>query len=121
MPARLGRAIPVLRIFDLAKAREFYVDWLHFAVDWEGRPFADAPLYMQVSRGDCVLHLSEHYGDGTPGSGVMVETQGVDALCAELQGYKYYRPHVEDAPWGARIMTVLDPFGNRITFSERKA
>jgi catechol 2,3-dioxygenase-like lactoylglutathione lyase family enzyme len=116
----LGRAIPVLRIFDLAKAREFYVDWLRFAIDWEGRPFPDAPVYLQVSRGDCVLHLSEHYGDGTPGSGVLVETQGIDALCAELQGYKYYRPHVEDQPWGARTMTVLDPFGNRITFSEAR-
>ena len=26
--------IPILRSFDEAKAREFYVDWLGFAVDW---------------------------------------------------------------------------------------
>ena len=29
--------IPVLRIFDLALAKAFYVDWLGFRVDWEHR------------------------------------------------------------------------------------
>lgn len=29
------RAIPILRIFDLAKAKEFYVDFLAFRIDWE--------------------------------------------------------------------------------------
>jgi len=57
------RSIPILRIFDEAKAREFYVDFLGFTVDWEHRFNDDAPLYMQVSRDGCVLHLSEHYGD----------------------------------------------------------
>ena len=53
------KATPILRIFDEAKARAFYLDFLGFAVDWEHR-FADgAPLYMQVARGDLVLHLSE--------------------------------------------------------------
>ncbi len=56
---KLGRTTPILRIFDVAKAREFY-----------------------------------------------------------LQGYRYYRPHVEDTEWGSRVMSVLDPFGNRLTFSE---
>src|SRR6185295_19052023 len=27
----------------------------------------DLPLYMQVSRDRCVLHLSEHHGDCSPG------------------------------------------------------
>jgi len=57
------RSIPILRIFDEAKAREFYVDFLGFTVDWEHRFNDDAPLYMQVSRDGCVLHFSEHYGD----------------------------------------------------------
>lgn len=65
-------AIPVLRIYDIAKAKEFYVDFLGFAIDWEHRYGPDFPLYMQVSRGGLKLHLSEHYGDGTPGSVVYI-------------------------------------------------
>jgi catechol 2,3-dioxygenase-like lactoylglutathione lyase family enzyme len=33
----LGKTTPILRIFDEAKAREFYVDFLGFKVDWEHR------------------------------------------------------------------------------------
>jgi len=56
----LGRTVPTLRIFDEAKAREFYVDFLGFAIDWEHRFEDGLPLYMQLSKDDCVLHLSEH-------------------------------------------------------------
>ena len=28
------RTVPILRSFDEAKAREFYIDWLGFTVDW---------------------------------------------------------------------------------------
>jgi catechol 2,3-dioxygenase-like lactoylglutathione lyase family enzyme len=104
---------------DVAKAREFYVDFLHFAVDWEHR-FGDGfPLYLQLSRGDCVLHLSEHHGDGTPGTVVRIETDGLDELHRELPEYRYYKPHIDEADWG-REMTLLDPFGNRLVFVERK-
>ena len=62
-----GKTTPILRIFDEAKAREFYVDFLGFKVDWEHRFEPDLPLYMQVSK-DCILHFSEHHGDCSPGS-----------------------------------------------------
>jgi uncharacterized glyoxalase superfamily protein PhnB len=114
------RVVPVLRIFDEAKAREFYIDFLGCSVDWEHRFEAGAPVYMQVSRGNLVFHLSEHVGDGTPGSAVFVRTDDLDALHAELTArrYKYYRPGIQEQSWGLRDMTVLDPFGNRITFAE---
>ena len=63
-----GNTIPILRILDDAKAREFCGDFLGFTIDWEHRFEAGTPLYMQVSKDQCVLHLSEHYGDGTPGA-----------------------------------------------------
>jgi catechol 2,3-dioxygenase-like lactoylglutathione lyase family enzyme len=120
---KLGRTTPILRIFDVARAREFYLGFLGFSVDWEHRFSENHPLYLQISRGDCVLHLSEHHGDGTPGTVVLIETQGIDELHEELRGrdYRYYKPHVEDTDWGARVMSVLDPFGNRLTFTERRA
>ena len=77
---------------------------------------------MQVSRAGMILHLSEHHGDGAPGATLFVETAGLDALHAEVnaKNYRYMRPGIEDAPWGARVMTVVDPFSNRIRFSEKK-
>jgi catechol 2,3-dioxygenase-like lactoylglutathione lyase family enzyme len=119
----LGRVTPVLRIFDIAKAREFYVDYLGCGVDWEHRFEPNLPIYMQVSRGDVELHLSEHHGDGSPGVRVRIETSGLDDLHEELSGrdYRYLRPGICRAPWGERYMELIDPFGNRLTFYERTA
>lgn len=114
----LGRTIPILRVFDEAKAREFYVDFLGFKVDFEHRYEPDLPLYMQVSRDGCVLHLSEHYGDASPGGAVRIDTSGVDTYQAELiaKRYKFARPGVVEQPWG-RDMSIHDPFGNRLIFT----
>jgi uncharacterized glyoxalase superfamily protein PhnB len=118
----LLQTIPVLRIYDEAKALEFYVDFLGCTLDWKVRFPENAPIYMRVSRGQLMLHLSEHVGDGTPGGVVIVRTEGLDALHAELNAkqYKYMRPGIEDRPWGSREMVVIDPFGNRVTFAEEK-
>src|SRR5437764_861107 len=66
------RTVPILRSFDEAKAREFYLGFLGFGVDWEHRFEPDAPLYMQVSRDGIIFHISEHHGDGSPGVHVRV-------------------------------------------------
>ena len=110
--------VPILRSFDEAKAREFYIDWLGFKVDWEHRFEPGLPLYMQVSRGDCVLHLSEHHGDGTPGSAVRILVDELEAFHAEITAkhYKNYRPGLQDQEWGAREMVVQDGSGNKLVF-----
>lgn len=114
-----GRTIPILRMFDEAKAREFYVDFLGFTIDWEHRFEPGTPLYMQVSRDECILHLSEHHGDGTPGSAIRIDTSDIDAFHAELTSkqYKYARPGINEMPWGTREVSVADPFGNKLTFT----
>ena len=110
---------PILRSFDEAKAREFYVDFLGFKVDWEHRFAPGMPLYMQVSRAGCVLHLSEHHGDCCPGAGMRIRVSDIDAFHAELSAkhYGHARPGIEDMPWGSRDVSVTDPFGNRLTFT----
>ncbi len=42
---RLISSVPILRIFDVAKAMEFYIDFLGFSVDWEHRFGENFPLY----------------------------------------------------------------------------
>lgn len=117
---RLDDAIPILRIFSVDKAKEFYLGFLGFKTDWEHRFGYHFPLYTQVSRSGLRLHLSEHHGDASPGSTVFVWMRGIADFHRELmaKNYRYNRPGLEDAPWDARVVEVSDPFGNKIRFSE---
>ena len=116
----LGSAVPIIRIFDEAKAKDFYLDFLGCRIDWEHRFAPDMPLYCQVSRGDLVLHLSEHSGDATPGSNAVVFLTGLRAFRRDItdRGYRLNRPGIVKQDWGEE-MTVTDPFSNRIRFIER--
>lgn len=115
----LGRITPILRIFDEAKAKEFYVDFLGFKVDWEHRFEPGLPVYMGISKDSCFIHLTEHHGDCSPGAAIRIFTDELDAYQQELlaKQYKYARPGIQEQPWGSRDMTIHDPFGNRLTFT----
>jgi uncharacterized glyoxalase superfamily protein PhnB len=119
MPA-LGTTTSILRIFDIAKAHEFYVDFLGFEVQWEHRFEDNAPLYTEVSRDGCVLHLSEHHGDATPGSAVRIRVENIAALHRELiaNAYRFAKPGLRETPWKTREISITDPFGNRLHFFE---
>lgn len=116
---KMTQTTPILRIFDEQAARSFYVDFLGFTIDWEHRFKEDLPLYMQVSRDGCVLHLSGHHGDCCAGAAMRIQSDSLDEYHRELNDrkYKHARPGIEDTPWGSRDMTVKDPFGNRLTFT----
>ncbi|MDG1204097.1 MAG: glyoxalase superfamily protein [Pseudomonadales bacterium] len=114
------QTIPILRIFDEPKALEFYVDFLGMSFDWRHRFEDNLPLYMQVSMDDLILHLSEHSGDGTPGTKLLVHTNQLQSLFDQIKQkkYRYAKPEITEADWGARIFAVTDPFSNTMTFSE---
>jgi uncharacterized glyoxalase superfamily protein PhnB len=120
VPVEFQKTIPILRIFSVEKAREFYVGFLGFAVDWEHRFGENTPAYLQVSRAGLTLHLSEHHGDACPGSTVFVWMTGIEEFYREItaKGYKYLRPVIETTFYDARCVQVIDPFGNRIRFNE---
>ena len=122
MSASIDPAIPILRMFDVAVTTRFYVEYLGCTLDWRDGE-GDQPVYMQVSRGDLVLHLSSHHDDGTPGTAVLVQMRGVDALHAELRrrGYPFLNPGVGPGAGGGREMQLIDPASNRLRFYERAA
>ncbi|CAN5534990.1 glyoxalase superfamily protein [soil metagenome] len=114
------KVIAIIRIFDYKKAIEFYVDWLGFKIEWEHTFEDNTPIYMEVSREGISLHLSEHSGDCSPGARVYIVCTGLKEYHKQLldKKYKYNRPGLEKAFYGAWCMEVIDPFGNRLTFNE---
>ncbi|GAA2719489.1 glyoxalase superfamily protein [Cellulomonas aerilata] len=120
--------IPVLRIFSVAAATQFYVDFLGFRLDFGGP--AGGPgtaFYGQVTRCTTTLHLTEQPYDPRPGATTHVWMSGLDALRAELDerrttvpvwGPAVWVPDLEQAPWGARTLTLADPFGNTLRLTE---
>jgi hypothetical protein len=76
------------------------------------------PLYTRLRRDLLVIDLSEHHGDGTPGSGIWVPVTDVHALHRELstKNNPRQRPAVDEHAPGGPTLTVIDPFANVIRF-----
>ena len=114
-----GAPTPILRSFDEARARAFYLDFLGFELMFEHRFAPDAPLYMGVKKGDCLLHISEHYGDGSPGAAIRIPVPDASAYMAELRAKKFGNANPGEpqrTDWGTCEITIQDPAGNRLTF-----
>lgn len=115
----LGKITPVLRSFDETRARAFYCDFLGFELVFAHRFEPGLPLYMGVKLGDCELHLSEHYGDATPGSAIRIAVDDVTAYVAQLRAKNFgnARPGAPGkTDWGSLETTIADPAGNRLMF-----
>ncbi len=110
--------IPILRSFDEAASKAFYLDFLGFELVFEHRFAPDLPLYFAVRLGNCELHLSEHHGDATPGGAMRIGVDDVTAYAKALndKNYKHARPGVERQSFGFDDMSVMDPNGNRLVF-----
>ncbi len=121
MKAAFLSTIPIMRIFDVVKAKDFYVGFLGFEVDWEHKFDGGSPVYLQISKDDLILHLSEHHGDCCPGSTVFVWMNGIEEFHATItsRGYGYMRPGIERTFYNSLCVEVTDPFGNRIRFNEQ--
>jgi catechol 2,3-dioxygenase-like lactoylglutathione lyase family enzyme len=116
----LSAAIPVLRSFSEEKARQFYVEFMGFKVNWEHRFEPDTPLYFEVERSGVTIHLSEHCGDAAPGAAIFIRIDDIAALHAELNAkkFRYARPMIVQQDWG-QMMQIDDAFGNRLRFVQR--
>lgn len=115
----LGTPTPILRSFDEARAKAFYLDFLGFELLFEHRFAPDLPLYMAMRHGDCEIHVSEHYGDAAPGSAIRIPVDDVAAYAARLRAKDFGNARPGEParmPWGSREITIQDPAGNRLTF-----
>jgi catechol 2,3-dioxygenase-like lactoylglutathione lyase family enzyme len=115
------KTVPLLRVLDETRAKEFYIDFLGFRLDWGNR--ASGAFFMQVSLDECVLQLSEHSGDACPGAAVKLHTDNIEEFVARLvardfpPGVAEQDPGVAEQPWGSLDMVLIDPFGNRLIFT----
>ena len=113
--------IPILRSFSEAEAKAFYVEYLGFEITFEHRFDTTAPLYFEVQRGDCVLHISEHHGDAAPGTALRIEVPDIEGFHSDIasRGHNRLNPGINDTPIGFREVSVVDPFYNRMIFCQR--
>ena len=113
-------SIPVLRMFDEAKAKAFYLDYLGFEVDWECRFSPTAPLYMQGHLGGAILHLNGHAKEDAPISEVNIPVLGLQNYCDYLiaKGADYPKPIAVDPRYQGRNtdLNIWVPFGNYLVF-----
>jgi hypothetical protein len=116
----IGSAIPVLRMLDEDKAKAFYLDYLGFQVDLEGRQSLTSPLYMQIRLGDALLHLDGHAAEDAPISQVIIQVVGLQEYCDYLiaKNAEYPQPWPVDPRYQGRNtdMNIDDPFGNYLIF-----
>ena len=113
-------SIPVLRMFDEAQAKAFYLDYLGFEIDWESRFSPTAPLYMQIHLGDAILQLNGHAKEDAPISEVNIPVLGLQNYCDYLiaKGADYPKPIAVDPRYQGRNtdLNIYDPFGNHLVF-----
>ena len=113
-------SIPVLRMFDEVQAKEFYLDYLGFEVDWESRFSPTAPLYVQIHLGEAILHLNGHAKEDAPITEVNIPVRGLQNFCDYLitKQAEYPKPIPVDPRYQGRNtdLNLYDPFGNLLVF-----
>ncbi len=120
--------IQVMRIFAVDPALQFYVDFLGFTLDFGGPNGGPGTAYYgQVSYAATTLHLAEAAYSASQGATVFIWMDGIDQLRERLNhrrtevpvwGPAVWTPEVEKAQWDGRVLTIADPFGNHLRFSE---
>ena len=115
----LDRVTPVIKVPNIEKAKEFYLGFLSFDIDWEYILDEGRYVYLQISKDNCVLHLTEYCDDGCTGTSVRIETNDLSQYQKTLieKGYHGVSLVVKDMEWGTKDMEILDPFGNKLIFT----
>ena len=109
----------------MATSIRFYTEVLDFEVD-KGLLEIDDPAFNVLKRGDDILFLSSHTGDGEFGQAVVLLVENVDGLHDAFRARGLRAPDKPDSPvhqgpidqsWGTRELYVDDPDGNTLRFT----
>lgn len=113
--------IPALRITDYSKSKAFYVEGLGFQIDWEHRFEPHFPVFVQISKDDMTIYLTEHADDCQIGGLIHFFVPNVDNWYNELKDNKdinIIEPPNESLE-ELRMMTLVDPDGNQLRICTR--
>jgi uncharacterized glyoxalase superfamily protein PhnB len=113
------KGIPIFRILNYDEAVEFYIDFLGFTIDWEHRFDPSEPVYMQISRNNLTLHLSENKRFQIKVI-IFIDTRGIEEFHKELveKTTTDSVPEIYKTDWQTLQLEIEDPFGNLLRFNE---
>jgi catechol 2,3-dioxygenase-like lactoylglutathione lyase family enzyme len=118
--------VPTVRCSQMRRSVAFYTETLDF-VRAAADDRLDDPAFVALKRGDDVLYLSSHAGDGEYGQAIAVEVEDVDEVFEALRRRGLRTPGKPDSPvhegpvdqtWGTREFYVDDPDGNTLRFTQ---
>jgi len=114
----LSHVVPFLRVGDVERSLEFYVDQLGFRENWRHQADADLPRVVSITRGGVTIVLSEHT-EVSFGGLVYLYTTELDIVFHELVARGITLDLAPtDMPWGMREMHLRDPDGNMLRIGQ---
>ncbi len=109
----MERAVPVLPVDDLTKARQFYVDQLGFEVSFEATEDGRTGL-LGIRRGSIAITLDCPMSGHGRNACVSLEVEDADLYYEEWRARVQVVRPPRNEEWGARTFDLIDPFGNTI-------
>ncbi|MEM7208640.1 MAG: VOC family protein [Pseudomonadota bacterium] len=115
---------------DITTALSFYTEVMDFDVEVapDPDPTAFMSKYALLKRGNSLLHLSSHEGDGVFGNLIYVRIEDIEELFSKFKSrgintkYPDRYPSVTipltEQTWGMKEFSVRDHDGNKITFGQ---
>ncbi|WP_077212434.1 glyoxalase superfamily protein [Bacillus dakarensis] len=117
----MQKVVPAFRITDYKRSKAFYVEGMGFQIDWEHRFEPNFPVFVQITKDEMTIYLTEHTGDCETGGLIHLFVPNVDKWYDELKSKKDI--HITEPPnddlEGLRMMTVVDPDGNQLRICTR--
>ncbi len=120
-----------IKCSDIKTSLAYNTEVLDFGV--EVAPDSDETAFMSkyalLKRGNSLLHLSSHEGDGVFGNLIYVRVEGIDKLYEKYlsrginteapDSYPAVTIKLTEQTWGMKEFSVRDHDGNKITFGQQ--
>lgn len=122
---------PFIKCSEISESLSFYTEILDFEI--QVPPDSDKNAFMSkyalLQRGESLVHLSSHEGDGAFGSLIYVRVENIEKLFENFvsRGINLDEPDklpavtmkLTEQTWGMKEFAVRDPDGNKITFGQK--